>query len=275
MIARLLSDFGVGFSGGKTLDTRRLLGGRNIAFFVPDAAKSTDQGGRQIIPAKEFVLKHGVRTVFGMGGAYVDRSCLEYAKSFDLKRARSLSNRSLAPHLEFVDLGGHGYAKARLTGNELRTEFVCIPRRLLVASAPTVVHSATGSCIAPGFGRQASGQSSHNRFSRATSDYRSNRDQQPAGGQQTSTRVALQPVPLQQWLVNWQIVPPGQVPSSASQVSMHCCKPWLVNWTQACPAAQVGKPVGGPLSTTMKVGAAPMGTVALAQHPLPPTDLKS
>jgi alkaline phosphatase D len=62
------------------------------------------------------LVKHGVR------------SCLEYAKSFDLKRARSVSNPNLAPHLEFVDLGGHGYAKVRLTGHEMRTEFVCIPR---------------------------------------------------------------------------------------------------------------------------------------------------
>ena len=62
------------------------------------------------------LLKHGVR------------SCLEYAKSFDLKRAHSLSNPDLAPHLEFVDLGGHGYAKVQLSANEMRTEFVCIPR---------------------------------------------------------------------------------------------------------------------------------------------------
>jgi alkaline phosphatase D len=46
------------------------------------------------------LLQHGVR------------ACFEYAKSLDLKRARSLSNPDLAPHLEFVDLGGHGYAKA-------------------------------------------------------------------------------------------------------------------------------------------------------------------
>jgi alkaline phosphatase D len=45
-----------------------------------------------------------------------------------LHKARALSNRELAPHLEFVDLGAHGYAKVRLTGNEMRTEFVCIPR---------------------------------------------------------------------------------------------------------------------------------------------------
>ena len=62
------------------------------------------------------LLKHGVR------------SCLEYAKSFDLQRARAVSNPELAPHLEFVDLGGHGYATVRLSAGEMRTEFVCIPR---------------------------------------------------------------------------------------------------------------------------------------------------
>ncbi|WP_344699912.1 alkaline phosphatase D family protein [Sphingomonas limnosediminicola] len=62
------------------------------------------------------LLRHGVR------------SCLDYAKNFDLPRARSLSNAKLAPHLEFVDLGGHGYATVRLSANEMRTEFVCIPR---------------------------------------------------------------------------------------------------------------------------------------------------
>src|SRR5262245_38690788 len=62
------------------------------------------------------LLRHGVR------------SCLEYAKTFDLDRARALSNPTLSPHLQFVDLGGHGYATVRLTADEMRTEFVCIPR---------------------------------------------------------------------------------------------------------------------------------------------------
>src|SRR5919112_1532961 len=70
------------------------------------------------------LLRHGVR------------SCLEYAKSFDLKRARALSNPQLAPHLEFVDMGGHGYAKVRLTGDEMRTEFVCIPRPISRSASP-------------------------------------------------------------------------------------------------------------------------------------------
>ena len=70
------------------------------------------------------LLRHGVR------------ACLDYAKNFDLKRARALSNPDLAPHLEFVDLGGHGYAKVRLSVDEMRTEFVCVPRPVARSERP-------------------------------------------------------------------------------------------------------------------------------------------
>jgi alkaline phosphatase D len=70
------------------------------------------------------LLRHGVR------------ACLEYAKSFDLKRARALSNPDLAPHLEFVDLGGHGYAKVQVSAAEMRTEYVCIPRPIARSERP-------------------------------------------------------------------------------------------------------------------------------------------
>jgi alkaline phosphatase D len=80
--------------------------------------------GRKPDWTNNMLLRHGVR------------SCLEYAKSFDLKRARALSNPQLAPHLEFVDMGGHGYAKVRLTGNKIRTEFVCIPRPITRSASP-------------------------------------------------------------------------------------------------------------------------------------------
>ena len=83
------------------------------------------------------LLKHGVR------------SCLEYARSFDLARARALSSPALSPHLEFVDMGGHGYAKVRLSGDQMRTEFVCIPRPITRSEQPDggplryrVVHTA-------------------------------------------------------------------------------------------------------------------------------------
>ena len=56
------------------------------------------------------------------------RSCLELAKTGDLSRALALSNRDVAPHLAFLDLGGHGYSVVRLDGKAMDTEFVCIPR---------------------------------------------------------------------------------------------------------------------------------------------------
>jgi alkaline phosphatase D len=69
-------------------------------------------------PTLNLLLRHGVR------------SCLEYARSGDLTLARALSNPDLAPHLSFVDMGGHGYAIVRATSSWMETEFVCIPRPL-------------------------------------------------------------------------------------------------------------------------------------------------
>ncbi|HXG80511.1 MAG TPA: phosphodiesterase, partial [Sphingomicrobium sp.] len=83
-----------------------------------------DRPDGKIVCTYNMMLKHGVR------------SALEYAKSFDLKRALALSNLDLAPHLEFVDAGGHGYGKVRLSGDEMRTEFVCIPRPITRSERP-------------------------------------------------------------------------------------------------------------------------------------------
>jgi alkaline phosphatase D len=69
-------------------------------------------------PAMNLLLRHGVR------------SCLEYAKSGDLAEARALSNPSLAPHLSFVDMGGHGYSVVRAGRTTFEAQFVCIPRPL-------------------------------------------------------------------------------------------------------------------------------------------------
>ena len=69
-------------------------------------------------PAVNLLLHHGVR------------SCLEYQKSGDLERARKASNPDLAPHLSFIDMGGHGYTTVRVTSSAIESEFVCIPRPL-------------------------------------------------------------------------------------------------------------------------------------------------
>jgi alkaline phosphatase D len=67
-------------------------------------------------PTINMLLRHGVR------------SCLEYQKSGDAERARILTNHDLAPHLAFLDMGGHGYATVRASADAWECEFVCIPR---------------------------------------------------------------------------------------------------------------------------------------------------
>ncbi|HEY6179306.1 MAG TPA: alkaline phosphatase D family protein, partial [Kofleriaceae bacterium] len=64
------------------------------------------------------------------------RSCVELAKTGDLSRALALSNREVAPHLAFLDLGGHGYSVVRLDGKAMDTEFVCIPRPIERSDRP-------------------------------------------------------------------------------------------------------------------------------------------
>jgi len=75
-------------------------------------------------PIMNMLLRHGVR------------SCLEYAKSGDVKKARALSNPDLSPHVSFVDMGGHGYSVVRAASDSLETEFVCIPRPLERSERP-------------------------------------------------------------------------------------------------------------------------------------------
>jgi len=69
-------------------------------------------------------LKHGVR------------SAIEYAKTGDAAKARALRNPDLSPHLEFVDVGGHGYSVVTCTPDAMETEFVCIPRPITRATTP-------------------------------------------------------------------------------------------------------------------------------------------
>lgn len=75
MIAKLLADIDVDLAAlddGRPIATRRLLGGKNGMFYVPDAPTAMDSRGRNIIPDRNFVTKYDIHTVFGMGGAYLD-----------------------------------------------------------------------------------------------------------------------------------------------------------------------------------------------------------
>jgi alkaline phosphatase D len=64
------------------------------------------------------------------------RSALEYARSGDIAAARRVTNVDNAPHLEFIDVGGHGYAVVTAALESVETEFVCIPRPITRAATP-------------------------------------------------------------------------------------------------------------------------------------------
>lgn len=74
MIATLLKQ--IGFAGWHASGTglvTKSLANLNGVFFVPDARSAVDERERPVIPAADFVERHGVRTVFGVGGSYLSR----------------------------------------------------------------------------------------------------------------------------------------------------------------------------------------------------------
>lgn len=74
MISRLLKELGLGLDWIDSHDTdiiARVIGKMAGVFHVPDAKTGLDHKGRQIIAAQDFVDEYKVKTVFGLGGAYL------------------------------------------------------------------------------------------------------------------------------------------------------------------------------------------------------------
>jgi alkaline phosphatase D len=74
--------------------------------------------GGPVEPAVNFAMMHGVR------------ASLALQRSGNVQQALKERNAEVAPHLSFVDAGGHGYAVVCAKADELEVEFVCIPRPL-------------------------------------------------------------------------------------------------------------------------------------------------
>jgi alkaline phosphatase D len=83
-----------------------------------------DRQGATPETTANLLFKHGVKSAW------------EYAQTGDLMRARALSNPDVAPHVEFVDFGGHGYAVVTAGPDYIETEFVCIARPITRAATP-------------------------------------------------------------------------------------------------------------------------------------------
>jgi hypothetical protein len=116
MIARLLAELGieiVGMDGGGARIVRSKVGNLSGMFYVADARTETDAQGRLIISAQDFVAEHGVRTVFGFGGAYMlERSyvavILFTRETIQAEQARELAPLSSALKAATMRLVDHG-----------------------------------------------------------------------------------------------------------------------------------------------------------------------
>ena len=84
---------------------------RAVYVYQPRAGGSAE-------PAINLSMMHGVR------------AGLALQRTGNVRQALEERNPEVAPHLSFVDLGGHGYSVVRASGDELEVEFVCIPRPL-------------------------------------------------------------------------------------------------------------------------------------------------
>ncbi len=74
MVSRMLKELGLPIdwiTGATKAITTDMFGRLGGFFYVEDAATAVDQQARKIIPAQDFVSKHGIKTVFGTAGVYV------------------------------------------------------------------------------------------------------------------------------------------------------------------------------------------------------------
>jgi len=77
MVSHLLKSLGFSsdwISSDSTGIIQSTMGKMAGIFYVPDARTAVDEKGRKIIAAQDFVAKHNIRTVFGVGGGYVQEA---------------------------------------------------------------------------------------------------------------------------------------------------------------------------------------------------------
>lgn len=75
MVATMLREFGVQLDwldAPHDIYIRKLMGGLNGLFFVADAREARTSTGELVIPATDFVATHRIRSVFGVGGVYLN-----------------------------------------------------------------------------------------------------------------------------------------------------------------------------------------------------------
>jgi hypothetical protein len=82
MVSRLMSDMGTGLEWVEKQQLNmvvKTMGQMARVLYVEDAATATTGDGFKVVPDQDFVEEHGVRTVLGLGGAYLNRTILAIA----------------------------------------------------------------------------------------------------------------------------------------------------------------------------------------------------
>jgi alkaline phosphatase D len=106
----------------------------------PGVMESYEHSLPKDAPLRPLFLADGMRGEAGLDvqhAAEARRPCVLRVCEELRPQARTVAVQpGSGPHLEFVDLGGHGYAKVRLSADEMRTEFVCIPRPIARSESP-------------------------------------------------------------------------------------------------------------------------------------------
>lgn len=116
MISRLLKELGLplGWVNAHDSDSEIVekLGESLGLFFVSNASEATDHENRKIISDQEFVDEFGVKTVFGLGGAYLAENifvtivfCRDTSSRTDAERLKSLIDSYRMRTRKFLDQG--------------------------------------------------------------------------------------------------------------------------------------------------------------------------
>jgi len=113
MMSRLLAQLGVGTSW---LDEGALSPNSNVAgtFHTPDAKVATDEQGRLVIPAREFVEQNDVKSVFGVGSTYADGTLLALMCFTSEFIERAASERYLPLFVQFRHSTAGAVSKLRI-----------------------------------------------------------------------------------------------------------------------------------------------------------------
>jgi hypothetical protein len=110
MVAALMKDMGIDLEWLDRQDSSfvvKAVGRIARVFFVSDARTVTDDQGRKVVPAADFVEAHGVRTVFGLGGAYLDGTFLAMIL-FTRETLEKRQAEAFQPLLNYFKMGTMG-----------------------------------------------------------------------------------------------------------------------------------------------------------------------